>query len=194
MTNQKFKIIDCSKNCRMTKELRNSSFCNKEAKLIDGKLSYGCHENMSSLSAEEKQLYDCDTWDMGIMEACNTCPLACINNKNPKMAVVKKQKEKIESIVGSINPSIPTFGIDAGTIEQISKTYAESNDEAMMDYGEEALESAKLAQQFFSSAMKGRHVDLAFFKRASKDRADRLRRLEKRRKQKTVAPKPIKKD
>ena len=110
------KVIDCSKTCRMTSTLRDSEYCSKEAKVIDGKLSFGCQEALNKEPMSIRYLYECNYWDMDMRDSCNTCPLECVENKNKDMKELKRQADKINRISQTLAPGMGMAGISGSCL------------------------------------------------------------------------------
>ena len=120
------KIVDCTKNCKMTTEMRNSKFCNGEAKIVDGQVFYGCKENIKNEPKAVKQLYSCDLWNMGLKESCFTCPLECINNKNENFAKSLEERKQLENIQSEIDNILLDDTLDERAVDLLSR-YVPSN-------------------------------------------------------------------
>lgn len=175
----KFKIIDCSKTCRMSNTLKSSSYCNKTCRIEGNDLTFGCQENIKDLPANVRQMYDCNYWDLELYEMCTICELDCVNNKNENLEKIKESKKKIEGILDSLTPGVPSFGMDAETIERIVDVYKNGTLEEV-EAGAEAIQAAEVAQKILSSAMNGGHIDIAYFKEFAKHATERISKKAKK--------------
>ena len=158
------KEFDCSQTCKMTKAMRESSFCNKKSSIVDGKIFYGCREASGSEAKEIQYLLNCELWDMELYENCNTCQFYCINNKNPNILKSVEDKKRLEDLVEKLKPNMILYGVTAQQVEQISSTYTKKKADGKPDsLGTEAIKIASFANEALGSILKGRRVDLAFF-------------------------------
>lgn len=165
----------------MTKELRNSALCTGEAKVVDSKIVYGCQSALKNEPKEVKQFYSCDLWDMNIKEACNTCMLQCINNKNKEAKSAAEERAKLEGVINDLKPQMMLYGISADEVERISKKYTnEKSSEKEKKLGSEAISAATFANKALKAILAGRQVDLAFFSLYAKKTSGKIKRLKKR--------------
>jgi len=156
--------IDCTKTCRMTKAMKSSSFCTKKSRIVEGKIIFGCSEAIASQPKEIVALMACDLWDMGIEESCSTCPLECINNKNPQVIKTKEERKKLARLVEQLKPNMILYGITPEQVERISSTYTKKGASGdPNDLGKEAIKIASFANEALRSILNGQRVDLAFF-------------------------------
>jgi hypothetical protein len=177
----KVKIVDCTKSCKMTTEMRNSSFCNGKAKVVDGQIFYGCQENIRNEEKAVKQFYSCDLWNMGLKESCFECPLECINNKNENFAKILEQKKQLDKIVDELRPNMLLYGVTSDQVENISSKYTKKNSDGRPDpMGVEAIKAANFANEALKMVLKGRRVDLAFYTIYAQRTASRVRKLKKK--------------
>jgi hypothetical protein len=51
------KIVDCTKSCKMTTAMRESDFCNGKAKIVEGRVFYGCQEAIKKEGKSVRQFY-----------------------------------------------------------------------------------------------------------------------------------------
>ena len=107
----------------MTAEMQKSKFCTGKAKVIDGKIFYGCKEAIAREPVEIKQLMSCEIWDAGVKDSCQTCPLKCVNNKNPNMQKTKEEREKLERLIEELRPNMMLYTVTADEVEKISAKY-----------------------------------------------------------------------
>jgi len=155
--------IDCTKNCKKTKEMRFSKFCGQTAELVDGKIIYSCDIAYASESETVKNLLDCQLWDNDLKDSCNTCPLRCINNKNPELMISVKASMELKALLDSLKGSMVLYGVDQKTIESISSDYKKNKDTNTKN----AIDAAKLSNESIKLIQKGKHVDIAYLSIAS---------------------------
>ena len=174
------KKISCIETCKMTSEMRNSKFCNGEAQIIDGKIFYGCKENIAREPVEIKQLMMCDLWDAGLKDSCKTCPLKCINNQNPNLEKTKEERRKLERLIEELRPNMILCNVTASDVEKISRKYTEktSNGERSKA-GAEAISAASFANEALKMALGGGRVDIAFLALYAKKMAGRIKKHKK---------------
>ena len=173
--------IDCTKNCKMTKELRNSKFCNGEAKIINSKIVYGCQEALKKEPKEVKQFYSCDLWDMQIKEACNTCMLQCINNNGELAEKAAKERAKLEKVIQDLKPQMMLYGISANEVERISEKYTQDTENGTnKKLGSEAINAANFANNALKAILAGKPIDLAFFSLYAKKTSRKIKSLKKK--------------
>ena len=85
------KKFDCRKNCKKTKQMRNSSKCLKIAFITGNKIVYSCDSNIKS--AEEGNYFSCEFIDNDIKTQCKSCDLPCIvKNKTSRSRVSNNNK------------------------------------------------------------------------------------------------------
>jgi hypothetical protein len=158
------KVIDCTKRCRMTSTVRDSEYCTGEAKVVDGKIFYGCQEKIKSEPKEVRQFYVCELWDVGLKDSCNTCSLECINNKNEKLEEYLKEKKELEALIEELKPNMILHGVTATQVEKISSVYTKKNSSGERNQmGAEAIKTAKFANKALKMAMSGKRIDLALY-------------------------------
>lgn len=164
----------------MTSEMRNSKFCNGEAQIIDGKIFYGCKENIAREPIEIKQLMACDLWDAGLKDSCKTCPLKCVNNKNPNLEKTKEERRKLERLIEELKPNMILCNVTASDVEKISRKYTEkiSNGERSWA-GSEAINAANFANEALKLALSGKRVDIAFLTLYAKKMSGRIKKHKK---------------
>ncbi len=107
------------------------------------------------------------------------------------------QKKKIQSLLNQARPDTYTFNMTPEMIQEISKTYLELNkeEESNAEYVKEAMESAEFAQLVLSQVMKGKHIDLSFFKMFAERKTQSINQLENKNKRISVKLKlPNKRD
>lgn len=170
--------IDCSKNCKMTTELRNSRYCEGTAKIIDNKIFYSCKENIKDEPKEVRQFFLCDLWNLELKESCNSCLLECINNKNPKIKDALAEKQRLDDVIEKLKPNMILYGVSSKEIEQISKKYTEKNaDGKRNQMGIEAIDAANFANDTLKAAMNGKIIDIAFFSLYARKKSAKIKRL-----------------
>lgn len=175
------KIVDCTKNCKMTTEMRNSKFCNGEAKIVDGQVFYGCKENIKNEPKAVKQLYSCDLWNMGLKESCFTCPLECINNKNENFAKSLEERKQLENIIEDLKPNMLLYGVTADQVQKISSTYTRRSSSGKPDpMGVEAIKAANFANEALKMILSGKRIDLAYFTLYARNTSSRINKLKKK--------------
>lgn len=156
------KEINCKESCKMTREMRNSKYCTGAAKVIDGKIFYGCKDLIATEPVELKQLMSCEVWDAGVEESCNTCPLKCVNNKNPNMQKTKLERERLERLINELRPNMVLYNVTPDEIEKISAKYTEKNSKGEVNRaGSEAISAANIANYALKKALQGRPVNPA---------------------------------
>jgi len=164
----------------MTSEMRNSKFCNGEAKIIDGKIFYGCKENIAKEPIELKQLMACDLWDAGLKDSCKSCPLKCVNNENPNMEKTKEEREKLEKLIEQLKPNMILHNVTADEVEKISRKYTEKNSKGERSRaGSEAINAANFANEALKMALTGKRVDIAFLTLYAKKMSGRIKKHKK---------------
>lgn len=150
--------FDCTKNCKMTKEMRSSSYCDGFAEVIDGNVVFSCQRNMLKASEPEQNFLKCNLWDNQILEACKTCELKCKKNSNPKLQISLEESRELKSLIEGLRPSMVLYGVNDKTIEKISKEYKKNKDERVKF----ALEAAKLSSNSMKLMQKGKPIDIAY--------------------------------
>jgi len=164
----------------MTSEMRNSKFCNGEAKIIDGKIFYGCKENVAKEPLELRQLLACDLWDAGLKDSCKTCPLKCVNNQNPNLEKTKEEREKLERLIEELKPNMMLCNVTASDVEKISRKYTEKTSRGERSRaGSEAINAASFANHALKMALSGKNVDIAFLTLYAKKMSGRLKKDKK---------------
>lgn len=150
--------FDCSKNCKMTKEMQSSRYCSKSAEVIDGAVVFSCQKNIISASETEKNLLNCNLWDNELFESCKTCELKCKKNSNPKLQVSIEESRELKALIDGLRPSMVLYGVDDKTIEKISKEYKKTKDERVRY----ALDAAKLSNNSIKLMQQGKPIDIAY--------------------------------
>ena len=174
------KKISCLETCKMTSEMRNSKFCNGEAKIIDGKIFYGCKENIAKEPIEIKQLMACDLWDAGLKDSCKTCPFKCVNNQNPNLEKTKEERRKLEQLIEELKPNMILCNVTASDVEKISRKYTEKTSKGERSRaGTEAINAANFANEALKMALNGRRVDIAFLTLYAKKMSGRIKKHKK---------------
>jgi hypothetical protein len=177
--------IDCSKNCKMSKELRKSSYCSQEAVVVDSKIHYSCKEAIKTEPKEVRQFYSCDLWNLDLKESCKTCKLECINNKNEEIKEVLEEKKKLDSVIDKLRPNMMLYGVSSDQVNNISSKYAEKNSKGKRDpSGVEAIKAANFANEALKGIMSGKMIDVAFltlYARKTSGRLKKMRRIRKKR-------------
>lgn len=174
------KIIDCTKSCKMTSEMRSSKFCNGKARVVDGSVFYGCNESIKNEEKSVRQFYSCDLWNMDLKESCLTCPLECINNQNEGFARVLEEKKKLDKVIDNLRPNMLLYGVTAGQVEGISSKYTKKQSDGKRDkLGSEAISAANFANEALKMILNGRRIDLAYFALYAKKKSGRIKRLSK---------------
>ena len=164
----------------MTSEMRNSKFCNGEAQVIDGKIFYGCKENIAREPVEIKQLMACDLWDAGLKDSCKTCPLKCINNQNPNLEKTKEERRKLEQLIEELKPNMILCNVTASDVEKISRKYTEKTSKGERNRaGTEAINAANFANEALKMALNGKRVDIAFLTLYAKKMSGRIKKHKK---------------
>jgi hypothetical protein len=161
----------------MTSTLKNSEYCNKTAEIIDGKLTFGCQKLLSKEPQSIRYLYECDYWAMDMKDACKTCPLDCVENKNKELSELKKQAEKINRISKTLGPGMNFAGIGGGDIQKISEVYSAEKADPLV---KQALDIADFTSFIFNSAMNGKAVDPVFLQEYAKHAVKNIEILERK--------------
>jgi hypothetical protein len=174
------KKISCLETCKMTSEMRNSKFCSGEAQIIDGKIFYGCKENIAKEPVEVKQLMACDLWDAGLKDSCITCPLKCTNNQNPNLEKTKEERQKLEKLIEELKPNMMLCKVTASDVEKISRKYTEKTSTGERSRaGSEAITAANFANEALKMALNGQRVDIAFLTLYAKKMSGRIKKHKK---------------
>lgn len=181
--NSKVKVVDCTKACKMTTEMRNSEYCNGKAKVVDGRVFYGCQENIGLEPIEIRQFYSCDLWEMGLTESCHTCILKCQNNKNENFEKILGQKKQLEKIVDDLRPNMLLCGVTAGQVERISNQYTKKNSNGKVDpLGTSAVQSATFANSALKMVLAGKRVDIAYYTLYARRMSAKVKKFNKNKK------------
>ena len=184
------KKIDCTKNCKMTKELRNSRYCEGTAKIVENKIFYSCKENIKDEPKEVRQFFLCDLWNLDLKESCKTCLLECINNQNPKIKDALAEKQRLDEVIEKLKPNMILYGVSSKEVEQISKKYTEKNaDGKRNEMGIEAIEAANFANDTLKAAMNGKMIDVAFFTLYARKKSAKIKKLKNKIKNHKVSKK-----
>ena len=164
----------------MTSEMRNSEFCNGEAKVIEGKIFYGCKENIAKEPIEIRQLMACDLWDAGLKESCKQCPLKCVNNQNPNLEKTKEEREKLERLIEELKPNMMLCNVTASDVEKISRKYTEKTSRGERSRaGSEAIAAANIANKALKMALSGRNMDIAYLSLYARKMSGRIKKHKK---------------
>ena len=156
-------IFDCTKKCKKTEEMRNSTFCKGTAEFIDGKIVYSCETASVSASEAERNLVNCDYWENKIYDKCNSCPLVCKNNKNENILAERRKIAEINALIESMKPSMIMSGLDGRAINNITKEYEKADSKDVSD----ALDAAKLSNEAVKLIQSGKQIDIAYLAIAS---------------------------
>jgi hypothetical protein len=177
------KEISCKETCKMTAEMQNSKFCNGKAKIVDGKIFYGCKENIAKEPVELRQLMTCELWDAGLKESCRTCSLKCVNNKNPNMEKTREEREKLEKLIEQLKPNMILHNVTADEVEKISRKYTEKNSRGERSpIGSEAIAAANFANEALKMALNGGRLDIAYLTLYAKKMSGRIKKHKKNKK------------
>ena len=117
------KIIDCTKSCKMTRQVRGSDLCTGKARVVGSSIFYDCKEALAEKDRDQRQFFSCDLWDNGLEDSCFSCQLECSNNKNDKMAAVLAQKKELDDVIEKLKPNMVLYGVSAKQVSQISEKY-----------------------------------------------------------------------
>lgn len=173
------KKIDCSKNCKMTTELRNSKHCKGYANVVDNNIFYSCKESLKHEAKEVRQFLTCDLWNLELKESCKTCLLECTNNQNPKIQVALEEKKKLDEVIEKLKPNMVLYGVSSKQVEQISKQYTQrKSDGKKNQMGLEAIDAANYANETLKSMMSGKMIDVAFFSLYARRKSKKIRQLQ----------------
>ena len=86
------KKINCRKNCKKTKQLRDSAKCMSIAFIKGDSIVYSCEINIKT--PEEMSYYNCEFIDNEIMDHCSSCNLKCIKkDRNSKKRFINSKKK-----------------------------------------------------------------------------------------------------
>jgi hypothetical protein len=172
------KKIDCTKTCKMTKELRESRYCKGFATVVDNKIFYSCKENIKDEPKEVRQFLLCDLWNLGLKESCQTCLLDCTNNQNPQIQDALNEKKKLDDVIEKLRPNMILYGVSSEQVEQISKKYTQKNaDGKRNQMGVEAIEAANFANDTLKAALSGKMIDVAFFSLYARKKSGKIKKL-----------------
>ena len=161
----------------MTSTLRDSEYCNKSAKMVDGSLEFGCRVALSKEPEEIRNLYDCDYWSMGMKDACTSCPLDCVENKNEELFEIKRQADKLNRIASTLGPGMNFAGIGIDDIQKVSEVYSSEKANPMI---KQALDIADFTSFVFNSAMNGKKIDPVFLHQYAKHAVRNIEIMEKK--------------
>jgi len=173
-------FIDCRKTCKMTKIMRDSKYCNGKARVDDGKIIYGCKENIESESKDLIQLHECNLIDMNIKDSCKTCKLSCVNNENEEFKKRARDKEKLDQIVDKLGANMNMFGINPKQSFEISDIYNSDTEEG--EVGREAIKIAGDVQGLLEMISSGKLIDISFVNAYSKHASKKIKNLAKKKK------------
>lgn len=173
-------FIDCRKTCKMTKIMRESEYCNGKARVEDGKIIYGCKENIENESRELIQLHECSLIDMNIKDSCKTCKLLCVNNENEEFKKRAKEKEKLDQIIDKLGANMNMFGINPKQSFEISDIYNSDTEEGKV--GREAIKIAGDVQGLLEMISSGKLIDISFVNAYSKHASKKITNLAKKKK------------
>lgn len=87
--------------CVATSQLRSSSHCSKTLTQLNGQTIPNCYVQIRTISQAERNFLTCPTYNLGMFEVCETCPLECKENK--------KKKSPLEDLLKLV---APLFGLD----------------------------------------------------------------------------------
>jgi len=175
------KIIDCTKSCKMTRQVRGSDLCTGKARVVGSSIFYDCKEALAEKDRDQRQFFSCDLWDNGLEDSCFSCQLECSNNKNDKMAAVLAQKKELDDVIEKLKPNMVLYGVSAKQVSQISEKYTKKQSDGKRDQmGSEAIQAANFANDALKMILKGNRVDLAFFSLYARKTSGRLKRLRKK--------------
>ena len=170
--------IDCSKNCKMTSELRKSKHCKGYAKIVDNTIFYSCKESLKEEPKEVRQFLTCELWNLELKESCKTCLLECTNNQNPKIQIALEEKKKLDEVIEKLKPNMVLYGVSSKQVEQISKTYAQKNSDGKRNQmGNEAIDAANFANETLKAMLGGKVIDVAFFSLYARKKSGRIKKL-----------------
>jgi hypothetical protein len=181
MSDVKIKIIDCTASCKMSTEMKNSKYCTGKARIVDGRIFYGCKESISGEPLEVRQFFSCELWDAGLKESCLTCPLACVNNKNKNFAQTAEERERLEKLIKELRPNMVLCGVTADQVQSISSKYTKKNSEGKRDpLGREAISAASFANDALKLILQGKRVDLAYYSLYARKASGRIKKMKKK--------------
>ena len=152
--------VDCKKNCKMTKMLRESKYCTGVAELTDEGLIFGCQKLIVEAELEEKNLLTCIFWDMQLKERCFKCPLRCENNKNKDLEHREREIRELDKVLSSMN----NFGITAEKSYKIVDNFKKNG-----GIDADTLSAIGLSNSLLNKSMSGSSYDISHFQYIVKD-------------------------
>ena len=144
----------------MTKALRDSKFCTGKAKFTSEGISFGCQNELSSASEEDRNFLTCVFWDMSLDEKCVTCPLKCDKNKNQNLKQKQIEIKELNKILSSMN----NFGITAEYAHSVVDKHKKSG-----GMNPEALKALGLSNAILNKGMSGQMYDISHFQYIMRD-------------------------
>lgn len=175
------KEVDCTKSCRMTRQLRESEFCTGTAEVVGERIAFGCQKKLLEAPKNISNHYSCNLWNMEVYDACNICEIECVKNKNDQMDEIRRQRVKINKLKQTMNPLISNYGI--GNMEDVSKKYQKAmsdleNTDLENIYGREVIKTAEFASGVLNAAFSGKQIDLVYFKDYTNNLINNLKRMD----------------
>ncbi len=110
-------ILACN-NCIATNQMRSSRHCTKNVIRNDNSFVPECFINSKAVAQSERNYLMCPTYNLGMFEVCQTCPLDCIKNPN---------KQSNSSIADVLNMLGGLFNFDETKKQSISNTIDKLN-------------------------------------------------------------------
>jgi CRISPR/Cas system CSM-associated protein Csm2 small subunit len=151
--------INCSKNCKMTSQIRCSKFCKEEA-YFEEEIKFSCQEEISKLNQANKNFYNCVYWDMDLKAKCNSCMLECPENKNPKLKERQDDVKRLDSVLNSIN----NFGVGAQKVYDIVDSHKKNK-----SLNSDVISALSFSDKVLSKAMSGAGIDISHFQLIAKE-------------------------
>ncbi len=109
--------LSCT-SCVASKQMRESTHCTKFIVKQDASYIPECFINSKSVSQAERNYLMCPTYNLGMYDVCQTCPLECV--KNPKQNV-KSPLHDIINLLGSM------FGMDDAKKKEVDGAFERLN-------------------------------------------------------------------
>lgn len=137
--------MDCNK-CIATEQMRASHYCTKTVIKQDNSFVPECllKARTAAKSAEYTYLM-CPTYNLGLYEVCNTCPLDCIKNPNKSNSDIKN----IISMLGNL------FGFNNDRQHEITKAIEQLNQPEFNDIYKSIERSSKVVRDVMNGGKSG---------------------------------------
>ena len=162
--------LSCLKSCKKTHQLKESQYCTGSYRIADGKIVFGCEEELARLNNSEKNFLTCSFYDFKIEDQCKICLLSCKENLNPKVKKIESAKENISQMLNSLGPLAGAAGVNPSEIKKAFDTInsPEINTNTSAEI-EESIKLANYARDILTSVMSGRSINIIEFKRVKEE-------------------------